>query len=65
MTRDEISELILLKLMQKKEVLKHDFKSRRKEIGYFFIDDLLPEELALEIHNKFPTTDEAVRKKYL
>ena len=65
MTRDEISELILLKLMQKKEVLKHDFKSRRKEIGYFFIDDLLPEELALEIHNKFPTTDEAVRKKNL
>lgn len=65
MTRDEISELILLKLMQKKEVLKRDFKSRRKEIGYFFIDDLLPEALALEIHNKFPTTDEAVRKKNL
>jgi Rps23 Pro-64 3,4-dihydroxylase Tpa1-like proline 4-hydroxylase len=65
MTRDEISEFIVLKLMQEKEVLKHDFKSRRKEIGYFFIDDLLPEELALEIHNKFPTTDEAVRKKNL
>ena len=48
MTRDEISELIVLKLMQEKEVLKHDFKSRRKEIGYFFIDGLLPNELALE-----------------
>ena len=65
MTRDEISELILLKLMQKKEVLKHDFKSRRKEIGYFFIDGLLPNELALNIYTKFPSTDKAVRKKNL
>lgn len=65
MTRDEISELIVLKLMQEKEVLKHDFKSRRKEIGYFFIDGLLPNELALEIYTKFPSTDEAVRKKNL
>ena len=65
MTRDEISELIVLKLMQEKEVLKHDFKSRRKEIGYFFIDDLLPNELALNIYTKFPSTDKAVRKKNL
>jgi|TARA_B110000259_G_scaffold66186_1_gene77978 Rps23 Pro-64 3,4-dihydroxylase Tpa1-like proline 4-hydroxylase len=65
MTRDEISELIVLKLMQEKEVLKHDFKSRRKEIGYFFIDGLLPNELALEIYRKFPSTNEAVRKKNL
>ena len=65
MTRDEISEFIVLKLMQEKEVLKHDFKSRRKEIGYFFIDGLLPNELALEIYTKFPSTDEAVRKKNL
>ena len=61
MTRDEISELIVLKLMQEKEVLKHDFKSRRKEIGYFFIDGLLPNELALNIYTKFPSTDKAVR----
>ncbi len=65
MTRDEISEFIVLKLMQEKEVLKHDFKSRRKEIGYFFIDGLLPNELALEIYTKFPSTDKAVRKKNL
>jgi len=65
MTRDEISKLIVLKLMQEKEVLKHDFKSRRKEIGYFFIDDLLPNELALNIYTKFPSTDKAVRKKNL
>ena len=65
MTRDEISEFIVLKLMQEKEVLKHDFKSRRKEIGYFFIDGLLPNELALKIYTKFPSTDKAVRKKNL
>ena len=65
MTRDEISKLIVLKLMQEKEVLKYDFKSRRKEIGYFFIDDLLPNELALNIYTKFPSTDKAVRKKNL
>ena len=65
MTRDEISEFIVLKLMQEREVLTHDFKSRRKEIGYFFIDGLLPNELALEIYTKFPSTAEAVRKKNL
>ena len=65
MNRDDISKLIVLKLMQEKEVLQSDFHSRRKEIGYFFIDGLLPKELALEIYSKFPSTDKAVRKKNL
>jgi Rps23 Pro-64 3,4-dihydroxylase Tpa1-like proline 4-hydroxylase len=65
MNRNEIAHLICSKLIANKEVLKTEFLESKQTIGYFFIDDLLPEELALEIHNKFPTTKEAVRKKNL
>jgi Rps23 Pro-64 3,4-dihydroxylase Tpa1-like proline 4-hydroxylase len=65
MNRGEIAHLICTKLISNKEALKTQFLESKETIGYFFIDDLLPKELALEIHNKFPTTKEAIRKKNL
>jgi Rps23 Pro-64 3,4-dihydroxylase Tpa1-like proline 4-hydroxylase len=65
MHRNEISQFIVKKLLQEKEVLKQAFHARRDQIGYFFIDDLLPRELALDIYKKFPSTKDAVRKKNL
>ena len=65
MNRKELAYLICDQLTKNRVVLKNQFLKSKATIGYFFIDDLLPEELALEIYNKFPTTDKAVRKKNL
>lgn len=63
--KTEIAQLIYNNLEEHKELLKTQFLKSKATIGYFFIDDLLPEALSLEIYNKFPTTDKAVRKKNL
>ena len=64
-TSKEIAIIIFNNLKENKEVLKSQFLKSKDAIGYFFIDELLPKELALEIHQKFPTTEEAIRKKNL
>lgn len=63
MKRTAIAQLILEKLEQNKEVLKKQFDQTKAEIGYFFLDDLLPESLALEIYNVFPKSEQMVLKK--
>lgn len=63
MNRVEIADLIFTKLNNNKEVLKSQFLKTKNNIGYFLIDDLLPEALAVEIYNKFPSTKEAVKRK--
>lgn len=65
MKRSEIANLICNRLRENSIVLKTQFLKSKDTIGYFFIDDLLPEELAIEIQDKFPSTEEAVRKKNL
>lgn len=65
MNRNELAYLICNQLTKNRVVLKNQFLKSKATIGYFFIDDLLPVELALKIYNKFPTTDKAVRKKNL
>jgi Rps23 Pro-64 3,4-dihydroxylase Tpa1-like proline 4-hydroxylase len=64
-TRKDIATIIITNLNENKEVLKAQFLKSEDTIGYFFMDDVLPKELALEIHAKFPTSAEAVRKKNL
>jgi Rps23 Pro-64 3,4-dihydroxylase Tpa1-like proline 4-hydroxylase len=51
--KTEIVQLIYNNLKEHKELLKTQFLKSKATIGYFFIDDLLPEALALEIYNKF------------
>jgi Rps23 Pro-64 3,4-dihydroxylase Tpa1-like proline 4-hydroxylase len=65
MNRTELAYLICNQLTKNRDTLKSQFLKSKDAIGYFFIDDLLPEALALEIHNKFPPTAMAVRKKNL
>ena len=50
--KTEIAQLIFDNLTANREFLKIQFLKSKSTIGYFFIDDLLPEELALEIYNK-------------
>lgn len=62
-TRQEIAAYITQRLNEESTVLQHQFESTSKAIGYFYIDNLLPEAFVLEIFKSFPKLDESVRKK--
>ncbi|MGY8910566.1 MAG: 2OG-Fe(II) oxygenase, partial [Flavobacteriales bacterium] len=62
MNRAEIGHIIYMQLLENKEVLKQQFLNSKKDIGYFYIDNLLPIDLALEIFEKFPSTEETVKR---
>ena len=64
-TRKEIANLIVLKLEENKSILKEKFLETKDTIGYFFVDDLLPEKYALDIYNSFPNTEETVLRRSL
>lgn len=63
MNRQQYSEIIYNSLLQNKESLKEQYNASRNKIGYFYLDNLLPENLVLEINNAFPKPDEMVLKK--
>lgn len=50
----EISKLIYNKISAVKEDLLRQFHESKSRIGYFFIDDLLPEDLAKKCFEVFP-----------
>ncbi|WP_067148846.1 2OG-Fe(II) oxygenase [Pseudotamlana agarivorans] len=54
MKNKEIVKLIFDKINSSKEEIKHLYDSSKSNIGYFYIDNILPEELALECFNVFP-----------
>lgn len=64
-TREEIANLIYKRLADSKEVLEKQFVEAKNKIGYFFLDDLLPEELANTIFNKFPGLSLTKKRKNL
>lgn len=63
--KNTISNLISSKLEEHKEVLKNQFSDTKSDIGYFFLDHLLPEDIALKIYNSFPKTNESILRKSL
>lgn len=63
MNRQQYSDIIYDALLENKEVLKAQYNASRNAIGYFYLDNLLPEELAHEINNAFPKAEEMVLKK--
>ncbi|MGK0413997.1 MAG: Rps23 Pro-64 3,4-dihydroxylase Tpa1-like proline 4-hydroxylase [Polaribacter sp.] len=65
MNRVEIAKFICHQLEKNKEVLKDQFLKSKESIGFFYLDDLLPEALALEIHSKFPALEKTVKRKSL
>lgn len=65
MNRIEIGNLIFQQLEKNKAQLKKQFLASKNKIGYFFIDDLLPEELAKKIYNNFPNLAETKERKSL
>lgn len=62
-TRNTIAELIYNNLKSQEQLLKKQFSDSQNGIGYFFLDDVLPVEIALKIHEAFPNSTEMVLKK--
>ena len=64
-TRTNISQLIYNRILENKEQLKLQFENTKNSIGYFFVDELLPEELANELYLKFPKIEDTKKRKNL
>ncbi len=65
MNRNQYADIILQRLIDQKEEISQQYNSSKDKIGYFWVDDLLPEELALEINQAFAQEKEMVLKKSL
>lgn len=65
MRRENFADLILQKIKDQKDTIKQQYHTSKNKIGYFWIDDVLPKDLALEINENFPSKDEMVLKKSL
>ncbi len=63
MNRVELANLIYKRILEDKITLKNQFSDSKPAIGYFFIDDLLPDNLAHEIYSVFPKSSEMILKK--
>lgn len=61
--RKEIALLIVEKLTKEKATLKALYASSKKEIGFFYVDDLLPEDLVNAIYKSFPQLSETKQRK--
>jgi Rps23 Pro-64 3,4-dihydroxylase Tpa1-like proline 4-hydroxylase len=63
--RTKLADLIVEKISSQKKQLQIQFLNSKNQIGYFFIDDLLPEFVSNQIHEVFPKSDEMTLKKNL
>ena len=64
-TRDYIEKLILASLKLNKRKLQEQFLRTKSSIGYFFLDDLLPDNLVSLIYDAFPNNNAMVLKNNL
>ena len=65
MNRDVFSNLIFKSIFDNINQCINQFQNSEKDIGYFFIDDLLPVEMVAKIQEFFPKADEMIHKKSL
>ena len=64
-TKDSLAQLISSRLKQQHQQAKDQYDSTKNSIGYFFIEDLLPVDIAKEIHRAFPRPEEMNLNKNL
>lgn len=64
LNRHTLADLVLEKLTLKKDKLKQEFSTKGR-INSCFIDDLLPENIAKEIYDAFPSAEEMAIHKSL
>ncbi|MDB5017692.1 MAG: 2OG-Fe(II) oxygenase [Mucilaginibacter sp.] len=63
--RKFLADLIYTKLKSEESVIQKQYNDAKDKIGYFFIDDLLPEHIARYIYEKFPLPEEVTLKRSL
>jgi Rps23 Pro-64 3,4-dihydroxylase Tpa1-like proline 4-hydroxylase len=63
LNRKDFAQLIVDRIIQEKDRIKKQYDVSKNQIGYFFIDDLLPPEITEIINNQFPSHDKMVQKK--
>lgn len=61
--RKQLANIIFTKLQDNEGLLKKQFEETSPNIGCFYLDDLLPCELAKEIHLNFPSIKDVQVKK--
>lgn len=61
--RKEIASLILEKLTNEKDSLRNQFQKSQKEIGYFYVDALLPKKIVKDVYKNFPVLRDTKQKK--
>jgi hypothetical protein len=61
--RTDLAQLIVKRIIQEKDRIKTQYQGSKNQIGYFFIDDLLPPEITDYINSQFPSHDKVVIKK--
>lgn len=64
-TKEFLAQLISSRLKQQHQQAKNQYDSTKNSIGYFFIEDLLPVDIAKEIHRAFPRPEEMNLNKSL
>ncbi len=65
MNRLFIADLIYSKILANYELLQKQYEDSKNTIGYFFLDDLLPNDIATKIQEVFPCSSQMVHKKSL
>jgi Rps23 Pro-64 3,4-dihydroxylase Tpa1-like proline 4-hydroxylase len=55
MNRLDIADLIIDKITEQAETVKEMYEASVNKIGYFYIDNFLPADLATKIHDSFPS----------
>ena len=61
--RTDLAQLIVNRIVQEKDRIKIQYEVSKNQIGYFFIDDLLPPEITEYVNSQFPSKDAMVLKK--
>lgn len=63
MNRIELADRIYQEIKSNKVALQLHFAASKEAIGYFYLDNLLPDDIALKIYENFPESSQMVLKK--
>jgi Rps23 Pro-64 3,4-dihydroxylase Tpa1-like proline 4-hydroxylase len=63
--REELAELIVEKIKRSENTIKTNYESSIQNIGFFYVDDLLPAEIAMKIYHHFPSQEQMTLKNSL
>lgn len=63
MNRIELADRIYQEIKSNKVALQLHFADSKQAIGYFYLDNLLPDDIALKIYENFPESSQMVLKK--